>query len=153
VEFKRILNQQLPTGTSEIEAAVRAFIEETKPPCDPQGFFIQTMSTIYDCVYRNGGDFWLAVDESNRVAAYAIGSVSKGSDGALCYWLTQAYIAPEHRSLKRARSYWHTLRDQGKKYFCKHVLVVSGRTGQEKAYMRFLGPKVYQDTVVLKEDI
>jgi hypothetical protein len=150
-----IVRGTLPSNlnTGAIERAVEKFIKDSGcyKTADAVGMFNQTLSGIFGCVYKNTGDFWLAVDEDGEVQAYAMGHVSTEVDNQLTYWLSQAWVDKSARGSKTVKGFWQKMRAQALKYFCKHIVVVSGR-GTE-AYCRFLGKGWHEYARLLKEDL
>ncbi len=80
-----------------------------------------------------------------------LGSVTVEVDSQLTYWLSQAWVHPSKRHKPVVKEWWRQIREQAKKYFCKHIVVVSGR-GTD-AYCRFLGEGWHTYATLLKEDI
>jgi hypothetical protein len=133
-----------------IERAVRSFVEETDVHGEPVGFFTQTMNNIHAAVHRGQGDFWLCV-EDGEVMGYMLGHVTHDVDNSLTYWLAQCWAHPSKRGTPLVKEWWQQIRTKAKDYFCKHIVVVSGR-GTD-AYCRFLGTGWHEYARLLKEDI
>ncbi len=135
-----------------IEKAIREFTRETGVALygDPLGFYQQTINNIHAAIYQGMGDFWLC-EEDGEVMGYMLGHVTKDIDNQLTYWLTQAWVHPSKRRTPVVKEWWQQIREQAKKYFCRHIVVVSGR-GTD-AYCRFLGKGWTEYARLLKEDI
>jgi hypothetical protein len=148
----QLMRGSLPTlAPQAIERAIESFVNEVDVKGDPVGFYTQTMNSVYAAVYRGTGDFWLAVDSDGKVAGYALGHVTTEIDNRLTYWLAQCWVSPSLRGTPLVKQWWQKMREQAKKYFCKHIVVVSGR-GTD-AYCRFLGEGWHEYAALLKEDI
>lgn len=151
-----IIRGELPKGlrTGAIEEAVNTFTNELDCKGDRIGFFNQTIGNIHAAIYRNNGDFWLAFDESSGdVLGYVLGHVSTDVDGKLTYWLTQAWASPTVRGKKVVRLWLGKLKAKAQEYLCGHIMVVSGRDGQDAAYCRFLGDGFRPYATLLIQDI
>lgn len=148
---------KLPTSLNSgaIEKAVKSFVkdshtEETK--ADPVGLYNQTLECIAQAIMFNqdGKQFWLASHEG-EVYAYAISHVSKDVDNCLCYWITQAWVHPQIRGHKIVKIWRDQLITEGKRLFCKHIIVPSSRGS--KGYLRFLGQGWHKYVELLKVDL
>ncbi len=147
----RIVKGELPVlKPLAIERAVRSFTEDVDVHGDVKGFFTQTIGNIFTAVYRGHGDFWLC-EEDGEVMGYMLGHVTHEVDNQLTYWLAQAWVHPSKRHTPVVKQWWQQIREQAKKYLCRHIVVVSGR-GTE-AYCRFLGSGWHEYATLLKEDI
>jgi hypothetical protein len=152
MEFKLIRNGELPKLAHQaIERAIESFMNDTNLKDDYVGFFTQTINNVHASVFRNSGDFWLAVDDEGEVMAYCLGHVTTDIDNTLTYWLSQAWVHQSLRGKQQVKAYWQQIREQAKKYFCRHIVVVSGR-GTE-GYCRWLGQGWTEYARLLKEDI
>lgn len=146
----QLIKNSLPVPPKAIEEAVNAFSFEVETQGDREGFVTQTMTGIAAAIYQNSGDFWLWI-ENGEVAGYVLGRLVIDIDNSLTYWLSQAYVAPKHRGTKAVKEAWEKVREQGKQYLCKHIVVVSAR-GTD-AYCRFLGKGYHEYARLLKEDL
>jgi hypothetical protein len=148
--------RELPLPASSVDAAVRAFIDESDQyavPHDKQGLYSQTLENIAACLMNKGDDsrhFWLAWD-GDEVAAYVLCSISRDVDNRLCYWMTQCWVNPKLRRQACVKEWFQLLREEAKRKLCKHIIIPASRNS--KAYLRFLGQGWHEYTRLLKEDI
>lgn len=154
MEFKVV--RELPRLNPEAyETAVEHFVIESSKNdyrVDCKGLYQQTLENIVGATTMGtpGQFFWLA-HEAGEVVAYAMTHLSKDVDNSLCYYMTQAWVAPQYRGTPFVKECYRRLREHAKEQFCKHIVVVSSRN--TKAYLRFLGKKWHVYTTLLKEDI
>ena len=152
MDFK-IQKGELPLlNPRAIERAVEAFAREIDVHGDSIGFQNQTIKSIYHSVHDGSGDFWLA-HENGEVVGYCLGRVGVDIDDRLTYWLSQAWVSPQTRGTHFVRAWLQQLKDHAKSRMCRHIVVISGRNGQEAAYCRFLGKGFSPYAVLLKQDI
>jgi hypothetical protein len=147
------LIKELPAdlNSKSIEQAVWGFITEVDVKGDIRGFFNQTIESIANATFlRKGGDFWLSW-ENNTVVGYALASISTDVDGQLTYSVYQAWASPDVRRTPWVKDNFRRIRDQAKKYMCRHFMIISGR--DTKAYLRWLGGSWHEYVTILKEDI
>lgn len=151
-DFSLVRGNLPPTlNPGAIERAIQKFILEVDTHGNTVGFFNQTLETIANATFlKTGGDFWL-LEEDGEVVAYLIASISKDVDGTLCYWLSQAWVSPQYRGKPCVKEWYEKVREQAKKYLCRHIMIVSGRGA--KAYCRWLGHGTHLYTAMLKEDL
>lgn len=149
LKIVRTLPEEL--NPKAVERAVENFIQETDVKGDALGFFNQTIEGIASATFLNrGGDFWLS-HEDGEVVAYLLATVSRDIDGAFTYWISQAWVDRKYRGNKAVKEWWLNVREQAKKYLCRHIVVVAGRS--DKAYCRWLGNGLHHYASLLKEDI
>jgi hypothetical protein len=79
--------------------------------------FNQTLSGIFGCIYKNTGDFWLAVDEDGEVASLCDGPRCHEVDNQLTYWLSQAFVDKSVRGSKTVKGFWQKMRAQAVQVF------------------------------------
>lgn len=122
-----------------IERAVEQFVFESHCEDDQTGLYNQTLETIAQATFLSqtgASQFWLVEDEAGEVAGYAIGSISKDVDNRLCYFLSQAWIAPAYRDGTLYMDCLKQIEAYARHHFCKHMIILSSR--EEKPYLRFL---------------
>jgi len=134
-----------------IERAVNRFMDEVDVKGDAEGFFNQTLQRIAGATTGTPNqDFWMAVD-GHEVAGYALASRVVDIDGSLCYWASQAWVAPEFRHLPCVKEGYDRIFDRAKKLLCRYVILVSTR--HHKAYCRFLGRGAHEYATLLKVNL
>lgn len=135
-----------------IETAIQKFIGEVDVKGNIDGFFNATKEQILNSTYRRqSGDFWLAWTEDGDVLGYVLASLSRDIDDRLTYCISQAWANPIVRGTPWVKEAWARIRDQAKKYMCKHLMIVAGRN--PKAYIRFLGKPWHEYATLLKEEL
>ena len=114
-----------------IEEAVRSFIDEIKLPANPDGVYQQTIDTIgHSLIFgARDTDIWLGIDNGS-VKAYLIARIVKDIDNSFCYWISQAWLHPDHRNNGFLIKYWQTMKDHAKRLMCKNLIFVSTRMGE-----------------------
>lgn len=138
-----------------IETAVDSFIRDsrsTEIPINDDGLFNQIIENIASVVTFKapGRYFWLA-EEEGEVIAFALTHISKDVDNSLCYWQTDAWVAPHWRHKPEVKEWNRLLEEDAKAHFCKHLIIPSSRGS--KAYCRFLGEGWHEYVVLLKKDL
>lgn len=139
-----------------IEEAVEAFVKDShtlETKADPLGLYNQTIEVIANATifaHDDSKQFWVA-DEDGQVMAYALCHLSKDVDNQLCFWITQAYVAPKYRRTPYVKQWMEQLRAEAKRLLCKHIIMPSSRN--TKAYLRFLGHDSHVYCTLLKQDI
>ncbi len=152
----RKVNELPPTlKPKAIERAISAFIEDshsTDVPIDPNGLFNQLVENVASvCIFKVPGRyFWIAEDDG-EVIAWALTHVSKDVDNNLCYWQTDAWVAPQWRGKPEVKLWNKQLEDDAKASFCKHIIIPSSRNTE--AYCRFLGQGWHPYVMLLKKDL
>ena len=141
---------KLPVDYSEVDNLVAAAAHEIRVSGDKEGFYLQTLETIGNAIFKNLGDFWL-IYEGSKACGYAIGSITRDIDNKLTYWGTQAYADPKIRHSPIVKEVWHSIRQYAKEHGCKHFAIISSRS--TKAYLRYLGKQWHEYATILKEDI
>ncbi len=103
-------------------------------------------------VFKNSPDsfVWVAED-AGEAAAWAMTQVRKDIDGSKCYWMTNAWVAKQHRFKPYVKEWFQTLRADAKAQGCSHILIPSSRSS--RAYCRFLGGGFKEYLTILKEDV
>ena len=153
-ELQKINN--LPVPAASIDAAVKSFVSESDQyhvPHDKRGLYNATLESMAACLTNKADDsrhLWLAW-EGGKVLAYVLCHITKDVDGSLCYYMTQAWVAPELRRSAAVKSWYQKLREEAKQKLCKHIVVPSSRNTE--AYLRFLGKGWHVYCTLLKEDI
>lgn len=158
------LTREIPQSFSpqQFDEAVKAFADETDVHGDKVGFINQTLESIAAATFLrregSGNDFWIAREPfrygsqfSEYLGGYVLANISKDVDNQLCYWISQAWLAPKYRGQGLVKIYWNTLKEHAKKNFCRHILIVSGRGN--KVYQRLLGKNLHEYVHIIKEDI
>lgn len=139
-----------------IEEAVEDFVKDShtlETKADPLGLYNQTIEVIANATifaHDDSKQFWVA-DEDGQVMAYALCHLSKDVDNQLCFWITQAYVAPKCRRTPQVKQWMEQLRAEAKRLLCKHIIMPSSRN--TKAYLRFLGHDSHVYCTLLKQDI
>lgn len=147
------IHKQIPKTISNraLELAIELFVTESNVKGDPIGFKNQTIESIANATFLNGGgDFWLAED-NGKVAIYLLARVTKDIDNSLTYWVNQAWVHPNWRGHRVVKDWWEEIRKQAKRYFCKHLVIVSSRN--PKAYSRFLGHGLEEYATLMMENL
>lgn len=138
-----------------IETAIAAFIKDshsTDVPLDPIGLFNQLVENVAAvCIFKTQGRYCWIAEEDGEVIAFALTHISKDVDNSLCYWMTDAWVAPHWRRKPEVKSWFAQLTEDAKKSFCKHIIIPSSR-GQD-GYCRFLGEGWHPYVVLLKQDL
>lgn len=143
-------------NTGAIDRAIQSFLDDNR--MDPghtniKGLKQQITDAIASVViFKNNPSvyFW-AAEEDGEVVSWTLTHASKDVDNTLCYWMTDAWVAPTYRTRPIVKEWFQLMRDDAKRLMCKHILIPSSR-GSE-AYCRFLGKGWHQYLVILKEDI
>lgn len=138
-----------------IETAVAAFVKDSRSsdvPINVDGLYNQIIENIASAVIFKAPSrfFWLAED-AGEVIAFALTHISKDVDNSLCYWQTDAWVAPEWRRRPEVKEWNKQLEEHAKASFCKHILIPSSRGSD--AYCRFLGTGWHEYVVLLKKDL
>lgn len=155
-QLQRIVDLPRSLRANAIEEAVEAFVREshiTDSGCDGIGLFNQIIEAIASItIFKNNpsAHFWLA-EENGEVAAWALAHMSKDVDNQLSYWMTDAWVAKAYRNKPIVKEWFNTMRNEGKRLMCRHLLIPSSRN--TKAYLRFLGRDWTKYLTILKEDI
>lgn len=136
-----------------IERAVAAFVDQSNAEnVDKDGYYNQLIENIASVlIFKTPSvSFWLA-EEDGEVVAWALTHISKDVDNKLCYWQSDAWVAPQYRGRKLVKQWNALLEEDAKASFCKHILIPSSRG--DKAYCRFLGKGWHTYAVLLKKDL
>ncbi len=135
-----------------IERAVAAFVQQSHADnVDKDGYYNQLIENMAAVLLFQtpGRNVWIAED-AGEVIGFALTHVAKDVDNKLCYWMTDAWIAPHMRGTVAKE--WHMLMEaDAQASFCKHIIIPSSR--EPKSYCRFLGEGWHQYVVLLKKDI
>lgn len=137
----------------QIENGVRDFMiaAHMSEGVHPQGFFNQTIRSIANATYLNGGgDFWI-MTEKGKLLAYVLAHVTNDIDNSLTYWVSQAWVIENMRGSVTIRMAWQKIRERAKQCLCRHMVVVSSRGSD--AYCRWLGKGWHEYARLLKEDL
>lgn len=139
------------TLVRKLEAAVEDFITDSGVEGDPIGVFNQTIESIASATFMRGtNDFWMA-DDGENILGYLLAGVVKDIDNQFCYWVHQAWVAPEMRGTPDVKRWWASVREVAKAKFCRHLVIVSSRNPQ--AYSRFLGHDLKEYAVLMMENL
>lgn len=138
-----------------IEDAVGAFVLDSHAldvPMDPDGLFNQLVENVAAVIiFKTPGRYcWIAEDDG-EVVGWALTHVAKDVDNSLCYWMTDAYVAPKWRGKPEVKEWFKALEADATANFCKHVIIPSSRNTE--AYCRFLGKGWHPYVVLLKKDL
>ncbi len=147
--------KEVPTTLSPkaIERAVAAFVEQSHAEnVDKDGLYNQIIENIAAVLLFKtpGRNVWIA-EENGEVIGFALTHVSKEVDNKLCYWQTDAWVAPAFRNQPEVKRWNELLEEDARASFCKHIIIPSSR--EPKAYCRFLGTGWHQYVVLLKKDL
>jgi len=122
------------------------------PGVSREGFIQQTLLSIANATFlKVGGDFWLIENADGTCGGYMLARFVVDIDNKLCYWISQVYVAKEHRG-KGSKEAFQVIREYAKKNLASHIVAVSGRENS-KAYCRFLGEGYHKYATLLKEDL
>jgi hypothetical protein len=135
-----------------LHRALERFVFEVDVKGDNVGFVQQTLETIASATYLRvpGQDFWLA-EAGGEVAGYLLARVVRDIDGSLCYWVSQAWCAPEFRRTPFVKESLANVRQKARENLCRYIVYVGSRN--PKAYMRFLGQGTHLYSTLLKQDL
>lgn len=135
-----------------LEQAVRQFATENHSPSEYSGLVQQTYENILHATeLKSPGRYLWLVLQDNKPVGYIMSHLGKDVDNRMCYWITQAFAAPEVRGERFIKDFYQILKKHAKELFCSHILIPSSR--EAKAYMRWLGPDLHIYVTTLKEDI
>lgn len=153
--FQKIHEIPKSLPAAEIDKALEAFVKEDRMMrgVDPKGYLQGLRDSVASIlIFKNSPEsfFWLSEHEG-KVVAWAMTQIRKGVDNSLCYWMLDAWIAPQYRGMAIAKQWFAEMKADAKQYGCKHILIPSSRNNA--AYIRFLGGGFHQYITVLKEDI
>lgn len=111
----------------------------------------QTLEGIAGSTFLNtGGHFWLA-EKDGEVLGYILARVTKDIDNSLTYWVNQAWAAKEVRGTPVVKEWWSQVKEEARRCFCKHLVIVSSRNS--RAYERWNGNGMKQYATLLMEDL
>ena len=138
-----------------IETAVASFIQDshsTDVPLNSDGLFNQLVENIASvCIFKTSGRFVWIAEDNGEVIAFALSHISKDVDNSLCYWMTDAWVAPSWRRRPEVKGWFQQMRQDAVASFCKHIIIPSSRGAD--AYCRFLGDGWHPYVVLLKQDL
>ncbi len=149
------LPKTLKTGA--IDRALESFVGDSREiigRVDPRGALQQLRDSVASAIlFKNSPSsfFWVAEDENGEVAAWAMTQVRNDIDGSLCYWMTNAWVAKQHRFKPYVKQWFQVMRADAERYSCKHILLTSSRNS--RAYCRFLGGGFHEYLTILKADL
>ncbi len=154
----RKLNELPSTlNTGAIDRALEAFVTDSREiigRVDPRGALQQLRDSVAAAIiFKNtpSSYFWVAEDEGGEVAAWAMTQCRTDIDGTLCYWMTNAWVAKQHRFKPYVKTWFQSMREDAVRFGCKHILIPSSRNS--RAYCRFLGGGFHEYLTILKADI
>ncbi len=139
-----------------VDRALESFVRDSHvltEGVDGAGVLQQLRDNVAASIlFKNSPESFIwAAEENGEVAAWAMTHTSKGIDNRSCYWMTNAWVAKQHRRQPYVKEWFKALKDDAKALGCAHILIPSSRNS--KAYCRFLGGGFHEYLTILKEDI